>query len=254
MRSYPVVLGFDVARLAHWTRRTRDLVISATTCVRLASGLLTGRARELWLGDSHAVYFNRGFVTANVLAAGRGVYVVHLGSRLMFSVAHKGFPLWAERILRAAGAVGWRRGTPIAVLCLGEIDVRCHLAEHGVPGAWPMEFVTEYVQRAVRTLRSHGFRRVVFMVPPPPCLDHLSVGHLPVVGDHPTRMSAWDALRAELRTAVDRYDEDVALVDATSAILDPATGIRPDLTDDQCHVNATGRHLVRQVVDRQLVT
>lgn len=247
-RRYPVILGFDTARAAHWARRTRDYLISATTFVRLVADLALGRVREVWVGDSHTVHINREFVTANLLRGTRpGVYVVHLGSRLMFSIATNGYPTWSLRVLRLI-ATGSRRPIPMYV-CLGEIDVRCHLAKHGSPGAWPLTFVDGFVARTADLAHELGFQTVVFVAPPPPCLDHLNVGSLPVIGDFPTRVSAFDALRGELATACARRSDDVRLVDATPLLFDPVLGIRDGLTDDQCHVNPTGARLVRGEVD-----
>lgn len=247
-RRYPTILGFDTARAAHWARRTRDYVISATTFVRLILDLLLGNVREVWVGDSHTVHINREFVTANLVHGNQpGVYVIHLGSRLMFSIARNGYPTWAVRLLRLVAA-GSRGRVPLYV-CLGEIDVRCHLAKHGSPGDWPVSFVDGFVVRTADLGHDLGYRTVVFVTPPPPCLDHLNVGSLPVIGDFPTRMSAFDTLRGELAGACARRADDVRLVDATPMLFDPVLGIREGLTDDQCHVNATGARLVRGEVD-----
>lgn len=250
MPTYPVVLGFDTARAAHWVRRTRDFTISTVTLLRLLLDLATGRVREVWLGDSHTVHLNRAFVTANVQRGRDGVYIVHLGSRLMFSVAGSGLPTWARRILVVVSRLA-RRPVPLLVL-LGEIDVRCHLAKYGEPGRWPLGFVDAFVRSTAAFADDLGFEPVVFVAPPPPCRDHLNVGALPVVGDFPTRMSAFDALRAELGARCADLPGDVRFLDMTSLVFDPDNGIREDLTDDQCHVNPTGAHLMRAAVDELL--
>lgn len=249
---YPTVLGFDTARAAHWARRTRDYAISATTFVRLILDLLAGRVREVWLGDSHNVYLNRSYVTANLLRGGSGVYIVHLGSRLMFSVSRSGLPAWAMRILRLVATLS-RRPVPLLV-CLGEIDVRCHLAKHGSPGQWPLAFVDTFVENTAAAARELGFAPLVFVAPPPPCRDHLSIGHLPVVGDFPTRMSAYDALRAEVARSSSAAPGDVRFFDMNALVFDPDNGIREDLTDDQCHVNAIGARMVRDALADTLAT
>lgn len=246
MPSYPTVLGFDTARAAHWARRTRDFLISTTTAAYLLRDLLTGKVREVWVGDSHTVYLNRSYVTANLLRGAPGVYVVHLGSRLMYSVASGGLPVWSRRMLAVIARLA-RRPVPMFV-CLGEIDVRCHLAKHGAPGRWPLGFVSPFVQETGALARGLGFAPVTFVVPPPPCRDHLSIGHLPVVGDFPTRISAFNALRAELERCCGESAADVRLLDMTPLIFDADNGIREDLTDDQCHVNAAGALLLRGAV------
>ncbi|HJQ07306.1 MAG TPA: hypothetical protein VJ872_17785 [Nocardioides sp.] len=243
---YPTVLGFDTARAAHWARRTRDFLISAGTTLRLVVDLATGGVREVWLGDSHTVHLNRGYVTANFLRGRDGVYIVHLGSRLMYSVAAGGVPRWARRYLTLIAKAS-RRPVPLLV-CLGEIDVRCHLAKHGSPGHWPLGFVDGFVHSTVALGEELGYAPVVFVVPPPPCRDHLSVGALPVVGDFPTRISAFETLRGELsqrcaETPGARY------LDMTELVFDADNGIREDLTDDQCHVNVAGARLFRAAVD-----
>lgn len=247
MTRYPTVLGFDTARLAHWARRTRDYLISASAFARLLLDLVTGRVREVWLGDSHNVYLNRSYVTANFLRGNDGIYIVHLGSRLMFSVSRGGFPTWARRLLTIVARLS-RHPVPLLV-CLGEIDVRCHLAKHGTPGNWPLGFVDGFVERTAGLAAKLGFRPVVFVAPPPPCRDHLSIGHLPVVGDFPTRLSAYDALRLELSRCVTATAGDARYFDMSPLVFDPDNGIRNDLTDDQCHVNRAGSLLVREALD-----
>ena len=244
-------MGLDLARVAHWVRRTRDFGISCAALASLVAALLTGRAREIWIGDSHTVCFNRSFRTANVLRGGPGVYVFHLGSRLMFSVARDGeYPVWARRLVALTARLARR---PLAMFfCLGEIDVRCHLAKHGEPGTWSFDFVGRYAARAVDFARSHGFDPVVFVVPPPPCRDQPSIGALPVAGSFETRIAAFEGLRGALAEAVEAIGAsgaDVRMVDATAALFDPVTGIRSDLTDDHCHVNAAGSRVVRRLID-----
>lgn len=246
---YPTVLGFDTARAAHWARRTRDFLISTGTALRLVADLLTGRVREVWLGDSHTVHLNRPYVTANLLRGRDGVYIVHLGSRLMYSVASGGVPRWARRILVVIARAS-RRPVPLLV-CLGEIDVRCHLAKHGSPGHWPLGFVDGFVRSTVALADELGYAPVVFVAPPPPCRDHLNVGALPVVGDFPTRMSAFDTLRTELAAACDETPG-ARYLDLTALVFDAGNGIREDLTDDQCHVNVAGARLFRDAVDEFL--
>jgi hypothetical protein len=249
--SYPTILGFDVARAAHWTRRTRDFAISSTAFVSLAAALLRGAVRELWIGDSHSVCFNRPFRTANVLRAGDGIYVFHLGSRLMYSVARDGeLPRWTRRLLAITAQLA-RRPVPV-VFCLGEIDVRCHLAKHNSGTDWRLGFVRTYVTQSVALARSHGFAPVVFVPPPPPCRDHMDLEALPVVGSFATRTAAFDALRAELAACVGELDEGIHFIDPSAPIFDPTTGIRADLTDDQCHVNAAGSRIVRSIIDAEL--
>lgn len=245
-------MGFDLARAAHWTRRTRDFLISVVAVLAMAGALVSGRAREIWIGDSHAVCFNRGFRTANVLRAGRGVFVLHIGSRLMYSVARDGtYPRWVRRLTALASRL--RRGTVAMAFCLGEIDVRCHLAKHQCDdGTWDVAFARRYLEQSAAFARAHGFAPVLFVVPPPPCRDQPSLGDLPVVGDFATRASAFAALRAVL--AVGAGDVRAGLVDATDLLWDPITGIRPDLTDDHCHVNAAGRRAVRDLVAQQRAT
>jgi len=244
------ILGHDFAVAAHRVRRTRDFLISSAAFASLVTALLTGRARELWIGDSHTVCFNRSFRTANVLRGGPGVYVFHLGSRLMFSIARDGdYPRWARRLVALTARLARR---PLTVFfCLGEIDVRCHLARHGAPGRWDFGFVAGYAERAARFARENGFRSVVFVTPPPPCRDQPSLGHLPVAGSFETRTSAFDGLRAALADAVAGLGPGVRLLDATELLYDPSTGIRRELTDDNCHVNAAGARLVRELIGAQ---
>lgn len=239
-----------VARAAHWTRRTRDFGISTVGLTFLLFDLLSGRARQVWIGDSHAVCFNRRFATANILRAGGGVYVVHVGARLMFSISRRGLPRWSDGLMRIVRSCNRRR---VALLvCFGEIDVRCHLAKHGAGSDTDLEFVNDYVKTISAAANTPRFIPIVFVVPPPPCREHMNLHNFPVVGTFQQRRQAFDSLRTALKRFAVEAGDRFQVIDATALLEDEHEGMRTGLTDDRCHVNLEGVAVVRTFVQRQL--
>ena len=239
----------SVATLAHWTRRTRDFAISTASVVMLAGDVLFGRTRQIWVGDSHSVCFNRGFATANVLRAGRGVYVVHVGARLMYSIARKGLPLWSTRLVKVVGACS--RRPPALLACFGEIDVRCHLAKPETNADPQLAFVADYAQ-VIAAIADSQFSPIAFVAPPPPCRDHLNLHEYPVIGTFDERRRAFDRLRERLRDCAQDAGVPAIVIDATPVLGDAESGMSSELTDDRCHANLAGAQLVRELVRQQL--
>jgi hypothetical protein len=205
----------------------------------------TSRPTELWIGDSHAMSFNRRIVMGAFLTGPDGQVILRVGPRLMWSLGTKGFP---PRVLKVARLVG-RRGVPGAVVpffVAGEIDVRCHLASH--PDE-TFEFVDTYVQQCRSVSALMGATRTVIVVPPPPC-DYSDVDGAVdldpyrIVGSLDERLRAFRGLRSALAGAVAGHPG-VDLLDCTDLLADSAGVMQSDLTDDWCHTNVRGVELVR---------
>ena len=241
-------------RYRYVVQRGRDYLISSGNWVAWLASPRADGSGTTWIGDSHAGYLTESFSTANVLRSDEGEQVLHLGARLMHSISHAGFPRWVIRLLELECRLGRRPGT--LVLCLGEIDVRCHLAGQLREGEVDLSFVGAYVARVLELARSCAAERVAFVVPPPPCVDQLDATRFPVRGTFAERTRVFDALRArlDLEVADQASAPPAVVVDCTDALWDPVHGMRPELSDDRCHVNSRGAEVVRRVLDDRLAT
>jgi hypothetical protein len=227
-------------------RLARRLLAATQFLAVLGRLLLTARRRpvQLWIGDSHAVWLNRPWPAPTLSQAAEDRFVWHLGPRLMYSLARRGYPVAVQRVarlLRVTGAGRWV--TPVFVA--GEIDVRCHLADH-VGAADPFGFVAHYVAAGRAVARAAGAARALFVVPVPPSDEVPDYFGFPVRGTLAERLSAFTALRAELlRIAAEPSpDVPVAVVDATTDISAPEGGVRVELTVDGCHLKPEGARFV----------
>lgn len=235
------------ARLRLVRYRTRARV----ALLRLGAGIARRDAEEVWIGDSHAVLLNTARFPVVVERVEAGRYVSHLGPRLMYSVARDDFPGMLRRAARAFRLLPGS-GTITYVFCLGEIDVRCHLAPRLDDPPDPA-FVAGYLRRVRELVHRLGATDAVVVVPPPPSgaiRDHEA---FPTVGTVEERLRAHRWLRQTLHEAArTALPADVPrgitlrLLDPTDALSDENGLLRGDLTDDGCHTNAAGRAVVRQ--------
>ena len=216
---------------------------------RLLLALRRGKVEEIWVGDSHSVLLNTGrFPFPGVGAAAPGRWVIHLGPRVMYSIARDGFPPalqgLAARIgrLTASQRVSW-------FFVFGEIDIRCHLAPRLADGG-DVGFVAQYVDhvRALTAIIGPAASRVV--VPVPPCIDVLDHNAFPVAGSPEQRLAAHRAVREALHAAAADTGDEVGVLDMTPALMQPDGLMQPQFTDDGCHTNAAGRAVVRRETAR----
>jgi hypothetical protein len=256
----PPVNAHDLPRIAEPQVR-RKAVRRVQRAVRgnVGAALLMAqrdhRQQRSWLliGDSHAVHLVDGEMPSpQVLRADRSTSVVYLGPRLMHSFARDGVPTWARRLLAARMRSPLASTEVTAVLALGEIDVRCHLAKPGRgDDANLHELVRGYVQRAVELLGELGpDGRVVVLSPNPPSeeYDSSQTGY-PVVGSAQERAGILDRLCAALAAEVQsRRDPRLRFLDLRPAVADGDGLLRSDLTFDGCHLNAAGSAIARRLL------
>ncbi len=231
-----------LVRRAKWLRRRgRDL----RALIGLVRAVRGGARAELWLGDSHTVYFN-GLTLGDALRrAPDGQYVWHLGARLMHSLGTKGFP---PMVWRAAPLLRWaaQRGSLVVVFVAGEIDIRCHLVGRSAD----LAFVEAYVDRALEVARGIGADRAVFVSPPPSSSTCPVVPEFPIRGTLEERLEVFHRLRAVLADSVARVEGSIpaTYLDVTEALTEAAGGLDVRYTDDGCHTNALGAAAVRAQV------
>ena len=106
--------------------RAKFLPVSAWAALLVAMRR-RGRGTELWIGDSHAMSFNRDLQLSMFMRAPEGQLILRAGTRLMFSLARTGFPPRVLRVARLVRLFGMR-GSLVPIFITGEIDVRCHCA------------------------------------------------------------------------------------------------------------------------------
>lgn len=197
------------------------------------------RATELWIGDSHALSFNQKVSYAQFVRAPEGQVVLRIGPRLMWSLAEKGFPERAHRVVRIVAKYGIP-GSIVPFFVSGEVDVRCHLVgredDYG--------FVKKYVDRCLELATALGSPRAVFVVPPPPSEWCPNVEEFPIKGSIGERVAVFGSMRAALVDAV-AATPGAELLDATDGLAGEDGAIRRELTDDGCHTNLAGVGVVR---------
>jgi lysophospholipase L1-like esterase len=207
------------------------------------------RPTEVWFGDSHAIFLNQDYTSAKLSRAPEGQIVWHLGGRLMWSLAHNGFPARVHRVARALRLIA-RPGSLVPVFVAGEIDVRCHLVPRSTQPGYSLDFVADYVRQARALAAEIGAPSLIIAVPVPPSDDCPKNPEYPIKGTIEERVGVFRELRRALIQAVAATGDgpEVRLVDATELLADDTGELRSELTDDGCHTNATGVRLVRTAV------
>ncbi|HEY0904800.1 MAG TPA: hypothetical protein VGE14_13020 [Marmoricola sp.] len=202
-----------------------------------------GPARELWIGDSHTVSFNRPPTYGTFVTGPQGQIIHRLGARLMWSLAENGFPRSSQRLAWLARRLG-RQHRFVPMFLTGEVDVRCHLA--GRPDE-DYAFVAAYVDRCVELGRRFRAQKIVVVVPPPPCDWPPAEAAYPILGTIEQRLEVFGRLRTALQLAV-AATPGVSLLDFTDLIAGPDGALRLDYTDDGCHTNGPVIALARRRV------
>lgn len=217
---------------------------------RLLLALRRGMVDEVWVGDSHSVLLNTGrFPFPGVATSAPGRWVIHLGPRVMYSIARDGFPPALHRLagrvrrIPAARDVSW-------FFVFGEIDIRCHVAPRLAKGA-DVAFVATYVDRVRALTATIGTLSARAVVPVPPCDDVLDHDAFPIAGTPQQRLAAHRAIREALHQATEATSQ-IGVLDMTAALITPDGFMRDEFTDDGCHTNTAGRVVVRREVEQAL--
>jgi hypothetical protein len=226
--------------------------VRATVDAGLLLAQRPDEAGRSWLviGDSHAVLLMDGWMPSRRVArASSSATVLYLGPRLLRSVAVEGFPTWVLRLVRARRRSPAARGAVDAIVVLGEIDLRCHLAKPGRSGDDQLEELARaYVARMVDLVAELGSGgRVVICGPnpPSPAYDETHESY-PVVGDVAERIEILDRLVAAVARQVEASGTpQVRFLDVRPLVQAPDGTLSPELTFDGCHLNRRGSAAVR---------
>ncbi len=207
------------------------------------------RKTELWIGDSHAMGLNREVTNGMFMRAPDGQLILRAGARLMYSLAHNGFPPRVMRVARFVNRFG-RPGSLAPVFSAGDIDVRVHLPKRADA---TFDFVAEYVDRCMEIVGLLKADRVAFLVPPPPVDARVRDVWFPITGTIEERLEAQTKLRDALASAVKRIPTAV-LLDLTDVLAGPTGGMPVELTTDGAHTNPETIARVRErIADYQLL-
>jgi lysophospholipase L1-like esterase len=232
--------------------RTQGLAGAASLVVRARLGLV----EQVWVGDSHSVTMNSPRMVTALSRRPGGLWICHLGPRLMYSVASNGLP---PALLRTMRMIGSSRRAPDIVwaFSFGEIDVRCHLVPRMADPEAALAFVPAYLQRIHEAATLAGARRALVLVPPPQSDGFHEEFGFPIVGTIEERVAANLAVRDALVRAAAELPADGAalhLVDVTDDFSDERGAVKEALTYDGLHANDTGREIFRRRVDEVLRT
>jgi lysophospholipase L1-like esterase len=246
--------GTRVQRLRHVIRRSRARTRGFLASFRFLLYAYLGRVDEVWIGDSHAVLFNSPSMTKAVLRLPERRWVIHLGPRLMHSIARNGLPPAVLRLLRRVSRTP-RAKDIIWGFSFGEIDVRRHLAQRMHDPDAALAFVPTYLAHLQSAATSAGARRVLVLIPPPQSATYSDPVAFPSVGTLAERTEANRALHDALIDAAATLPADGAsliLVDVTREFSDERGAMREDRTFDGLHANDEGRAVFRTAVDEVL--
>lgn len=191
------------------------------------------RPTELWIGDSHAMTFNRHIDYSTFMLTRRGQLILRIGPRLMWSLARKGFPERVERAVRLASRFA-RPDALYPVFCAGEVDVRNHLTEH--PDT-DYAFVERYVEQCRSVAQRLKASRLALVVPPPPCDVDPRYAWWPVIGTIEERVAVHARMRAALHAAAAAH-EDTTVLDFTDLLADETGKMPMELSTEGVHTNA----------------
>jgi hypothetical protein len=196
------------------------------------------RPTELWIGDSHAMSFNRKITNSMFMRAPGRVLILRAGARLMYSVSRTGLPPEVLRVARLVNRFG-RPGSLLPVFSAGEIDVRVHLASRADQ---PFDFVAGYVQECIKVAALLKATTIAFVVPPPPVDIPEEHVWFPINGTVDERIGVHTKLRNTLAEAIAAVP-DAVLLDFTDVLAGPSGAMPLELTSDGAHTNlvAVGR-------------
>jgi hypothetical protein len=243
-----------VFRLRRFVRRYRARAQGNLGVARLMLYAVLGRVDEVWVGDSHAVHMNSPTMITALRRLPDGRWVMHVGPRVMYSIAREGLPTAALRVLGMVSRT--RRASEIVWgFSFGEIDVRCHLVPRMSDPEAALSFVPAYLQHLQDATALAGARRAIVLIPPPESDVYPDQIGFPVVGTLAERIDASHALRDAMVKAAANLPGDgatISLIDITDEFSDERGAMREDLTYDGLHANDTGRAVFRARVEEVL--
>jgi lysophospholipase L1-like esterase len=218
---------------------------------RLVVSLVRGRVDEVWVGDSNAVFFAADrFPTLGIGSTEPGRWVLHLGPRLIFSLARDGYPQMMYRMLRLLRRVPANRNV-LWIFSAGEIDLRCHLVPRLKQGA-DLGFVAAYIERVRDLVEEFDGSVAVVGVPVPAAVNILESDGFPVVGSPEERRAAHGRLREQILAAtgpaVNTAGVRIHALDMTDRFSTSDGTFRTDVTGDGIHPNEAGRAEIREAV------
>lgn len=228
--------------------RARQIVGLVAPATALLRSCRDGSVTDLWIGDSHAPFLNECWPvrSRSMTRIHDHEFVWHVGPRLMWSIANKGFPPEVRLVARLLHRFGTSRHRSLIVV-FGEIDVRVHLVGAQARSGPSMSFVREYVDQCLLLARTMHADRVLVAVPVPPGDSFDDDPNFPRSGTLAERIGAFRLLRKALVAAVETAGAEptTLLLDCTEELADSDGSLRIDLTDDGCHVNHSGAEVVR---------
>jgi hypothetical protein len=210
----------------------------------LAVSMVRGRVDEVWVGDSHAVFFaSDRFPRLGIGSTEPRRWVWHLGPRLMYSFARDGYPPTMHRMLRVLRRLRASRDV-VWIFSAGEIDLRCHLVPRLKQGA-NLDFVARYVEQVQDMAAELDLDAAAVVVPVPASDGLIASGGFPIVGTVEQRSDAHRLMRgrilAETGPATGSRGAVIHALDATDRLSDDQGHLRAETTDDGIHLNDAGR-------------
>jgi hypothetical protein len=231
-------------------RRTRQALELVAPALGLLRSCLSDSSTNLWIGDSHSVFLTRSWpVSSRLTKIEDHTFVWHAGPRLMWSIAHNGFPADVRLVAQLIRWFGGSRSLSLVVV-FGEIDVRVHLAGTRRKSQRSMQFVSEYVTRCQHLGQKLCASRVFITVPVPPGDSFVETPGFPRSGTLAERINAFQNLRLALEAALHSTETEptTVMLDFSEELADSDGSLRGDLTDDGCHVNDRGARLVGETL------
>ncbi len=206
------------------------------------------RATEVWIGDSHCTSFNRKINYSEFLVGPEGQIILRIGPRLMWSLANKGHPERAHRLVNYVAKYG-RPGAITPIFVSGEVDVRCHL----VGREEDYGFVKQFIDNCIELATKMGSKRAIFVIPPPPSEYCPNVEEFPIKGSIQERVTVFRTMREAMLSAIESTPGAEAM-DGTEGLAGADGALKRDFTDDGCHTNQHGVVVMRDLAHHMELT
>ena len=216
------------------------LIHQLVESISVAARLVKSPPSLIFVGDSHAHFIaNNGAPLRRIAITSNDDLVIYLGSRLLYSVATKGFQFGfiTTALLHLAS-----KRQPI-IFVLGEIDCRVHLVTKAMPlgqNAFD-KIAANYVSNVLDMVSRFKFGIPILLSPVPPSDIGQSTNDYPRNGSILERISVTSSLSDALAKAA---AQDFLFLDLSQVLIDNRGVLRPSFTDDGVHTNQSGAKLV----------